>query len=717
MAEAAISITNLRAALQYAERGWYVFPVYEVFDRRCACGRACGRPGKHPRTPNGWKDSSVDPGMIESWWRRFPEANIGVACGPSGLLVVDVDPRNNGDETFSDLELRHGAFPKTLTAITGGGGAHYFYDVVGVEGKFKGRVLGQGVELQGFGQYVVAAPSSHVSGQIYRWDFGQDDTPCAPPAWLVEEENRKSKNIESLGSPLDSILGVAFTAAAMLGPALGPDRAMVQCPWESDHTQGERFDGSAVVFGPIRGSRWGWFYCAHAHCKERLAGLSGVNKMHEVLRALPEKAAAIASEKIHGAERDLRKVVRAKWEESLVWDNKGERIVDTAGNLSLMLDNLPEWSGLVGYDESRDRLFWTRQPPEIPGLRTPLPGKEIGEHDWMYTSHWFSVHRRVVFRKETAADVLVAVGHMNGHSSLASYIEGVRWDGTKRLSHWLTTYCGAKDTVTTQRVGRAWLISALARALQPGVQVDHCLVLEGKQGAGKTSVFRILGGEWYLGNLPRLEDKDSKHILSGAWIIEIQELSALRGSSIERVKSYITERVDKYRPPYGRNFISRPRRCVFGGSTNEGEYIPDTTGARRFWPIQVTRIDAEALGRDRDQIVAEAREAYLDGELWYFGQDDGALLDDLIEEQASRLAGDPWEAKIGEYLEHRGEATVGDILGVALGIELAKRSPVDSRRVSAIVRALGFDRRRVQRIERGPKEWMFIRKGWKPLTE
>lgn len=698
----------LRHALQYAERGWYVFPVHSMHGDKCSCGRMCGRPGKHPRTQNGWKDATLSPDTIEKWWRQWPDANIGVACGPSGLLVVDVDPRNNGDETFADLETRHGVLPPTRTALTGGGGQHYFFDVTGVDGKFKGRILGQGVELQASGQYVVVPPSNHASGRVYGWDAGQPTEVAFPPSWMIDEPMRTAKLPEALGSPLDCILGVAFAAAAMHGPPLGPDRILVQCPWEAEHTQGSRFDGSTIVFGPMRGSKWGWFHCSHAHCKERLAAFQGLAKMHEVLRGLPEKAAELAQQRVKGADRELRRVTRAKWEESLVWDPRGERIEPTAGNLQLMFENMQEWSGLVAFDESKDRLFWTKDPPEIFGLQAPKANHEINEHDWVYVSHWFNLTRRTSFKRETAADTLVASGYRNAHNSLTEYVQSVRWDGKERLSTWLEVYLGARGGDLNARVGRAWMVSAMARALSPGCQVDHVLVLEGEQGAGKTSVFRILGGDWYLGGLPRLEDKDARHILSGAWIVELKELASVRGSAIEKVKAYLDEIEDYFRPPYGRNFVKRKRRCVFGASTNDGEYVHDQTGARRFWPVKVGTIDLDSLRRDRDQLWAEAREAYFNDERWWIAKGE-LVAEALKEEQLTRITADPWSSRIEAYAEFRDELRTDELL-THCGVDYDKRKPHDAMRVGQVLAALGWERRKVLSVEKGKRELVWVKR-------
>ena len=707
MAESAQSITLLTQAIRYAERGWSVFPVHSAVDGKCSCGRVCGRPAKHPRTSNGWKDATNDRERIKRWWNDWPEANIGIACGPSRIIVIDVDPRNGGDESLSELEVAHGPLPRTLTALTGGGGQHFYYDVSGIDAKLPGRVLAQGIELQAAGQYVLAPPSMHISGRAYQWDVGQADSPEFPPSWLTDENRRRARWQEAAGEVLEGIIGTAFSAAGMLGPPLGPDRACVQCPWEDGHSQGARFDSSTVVFGPVGKGKWGWFHCSHASCRERLSTFRGVERMHEVLRALPEKAAQYASDRLAGAEREIRRVVRAPWEESLVWDKKGNELVASAGNLRLMVENMAEWAGSLAYDESKDRLAWTRKPPEVQGMPAPLPDTVVQEYDWIYVSHWFAKNRRSQFPKELVSDVLVTAAKGNPRNSLDDYLKTIQWDGVRRLDTWLPVYCAALDNDHTRAVGRAWMISAIARALDPGCQCDHVLVLEGKQGAGKTSVFRVLGGEWYIGNLPRLEDKDARHILSGAWIVEIQELAAMRGSSIERVKAYITERWDTYRPPYHRNFVKRPRRCVFGASTNEGEYVPDPTGARRFWPVWIDIPDIPALERDRSLLWAEAREAFLSGERWWFTAKD-VVSNVILEEQSRRQNGDPWDGRVENYVKSKLESgvTAADILISCIGIEPGRQGVVEARRVGDILRRLGWSRAK-RTLPDGRREWYF----------
>jgi putative DNA primase/helicase len=164
----------LGAALDLASRGIPVFPV---------------TPQKVPLTAHGFKDASMDPAQIRSWWTHHPRAGIGVPTGPaSGLVVVDLDPRNGSEATVRELERKHGAFPATVTSRTGSGGTHFFFNHPGRYVKGGSGKLGPGVDLKGDGGYVVVPPSSHESGGRYAWfvEHSLGDLPLADlPAWIL----------------------------------------------------------------------------------------------------------------------------------------------------------------------------------------------------------------------------------------------------------------------------------------------------------------------------------------------------------------------------------------------------------------------------------------------------------------------------------------------------------------------------------------------------
>ena len=198
----------LAAALRYAAHGLPVVPVHSIkSDGSCTCkdGKVCNSPGKHPRTQHGVHDATCDKAKIESFWSKWPNANIGIATGRvSGFVVINIDPRNGGLETFERLEADLGPLPETPTAFTGGDGAHLLFDLPLIAiGK---DAAGPGVDVLGDGRMMIAPPSLHISGQRYSWEEGRSlenmKPPVLPRRWLERLGGRRAvpANSAALGA-------------------------------------------------------------------------------------------------------------------------------------------------------------------------------------------------------------------------------------------------------------------------------------------------------------------------------------------------------------------------------------------------------------------------------------------------------------------------------------------------------------------------------------
>jgi len=296
-----------------------------------------------------------------------------------------------------------------------------------------------------------------------------------------------------------------------------------------------------------------------------------------------------------------------------------------------------------------------------------------------------------------------------------AYMSGLRRDGTKRLGKWLTTYLGVKPNDYATEIGIMFMVAVVARVFEPGCKCDYMLVLEGPQGARKSTVCMILGDIWFSDNLPdiRSAGKDVAQHLNGKLIIEVAEMSALDRAEAAALKAFITRTAERYRPSYGRKEVIEPRQCVFIGTTNKGVYLRDETGGRRFWPVKVGKIDIDALSRDRDQLFAEAVQSYQSGVKWW---PDGDFERKHIQpEQEARYETDAWEQAVMLWLDGRDpatgashdhprqEVTILDTARGALHIDTPKLGTADQRRIAAILEHLGW----IRGPRRGAKRpWM-----------
>lgn len=300
--------------------------------------------------------------------------------------------------------------------------------------------------------------------------------------------------------------------------------------------------------------------------------------------------------------------------------------------------------------------------------------------------------------KDNVHDAIAELCLHNRFDSLLAHIEALpAWDGTTRLDSWLVDYFGAEDSVYAREVGAVVLSAAIARAFEPGAKFDYMLVLIGEQGIRKSSAVRILaGGDAFFSDAPLLAAKDAKEILeltAGVWIQECAELDGISRKDTETLKAMIVRTHDKARAAYGRTTQEVPRRFVMIGTTNERRFLRDATGNRRFWPMEVQRIDSDGLAAVRDQLLAEALARYRSGtaRLW-LGDEAEAIARRL---QGEHLAVDGSYRELLEFLEPEGVRdgspfVATETVYTRLGIEAGMRSGAVAHRVAAVMASLGW---------------------------
>lgn len=293
--------------------------------------------------------------------------------------------------------------------------------------------------------------------------------------------------------------------------------------------------------------------------------------------------------------------------------NKDYKIVPCLANIYDILRDDPRWSGVLAFNEFSSVINKMKVPPFDFGVAGEwLANDDVQASMWLTREYGFAPTPKQV------AEAVEALARANGYHPVRDYLNSIQWDGVDRLDCWLAEYVGAPLTPYIMRVSRWFLMSMVARVMDPGVKFDYCLVLEGAQGRRKSAMFRVLAGEWFGDTDLDLNDKDAMISIQGIWLHEFAELDSLARAESTRQKSFLSRSVDQYRPPYGHRNVSSPRQLVFGGTTNSWAWNKDETGGRRFWPVECAHdIDCDGLAKVRDQLFAEAYALYKQGKRFW----------------------------------------------------------------------------------------------------
>lgn len=717
----------LEAALQYAGRGWRVFPLHTV-DRtgQCTCGHACGSPGKHPRTRSGLKDATLDAAAIEAWWQKWPDANVAIATG-SGLVVLDVD----GPEGLAELQALKPLAP-TLTARTGRG-FHLFYAGDGVRSSARGKL-----HVRGEGGYVVAAPSRHASGRAYAWTEAaatvaplQDKT----KEWMLNGQNQDGKERALVQrQPLPGYL-------ATLGVRDLAKRAL-QAIKEAESTwspQEQTRIESALAAIPADGYE-SWFKIGmilqslqwvagdgsdaglelwdawSRTCDPKYPGRGAIEaKWASFGRSgrselgLGTLFALAQNHGWRGVEVDLK--VNSDGDHANVINGhaSGDAVlpphfnepthaivmpdVDKAGRYKPTCRNVRGALQLLSIECSYD--MFAEQPLIL--------GDLLQQYEGSMSDPAILVVRRKIEERfnfdpggERTRDAVLQDAYANSFNPVLDYLDALQWDGRQRLPTWLQVYMGADGGRLNAEIGAKTLVAAVRRARQPGTKFDQLLVLEGRQGTGKTTALRILAGPDHYSDQSVLAvaDREQQEALRGVWIHEISELTGIRRAAVDKIKHFLSRIEDRARPAYGHFRVDLKRHGICVGTTNDDEYLKDETGNRRFWPVVTRAIDTARLAADRDQLWAEAAALESQG---YSIELDRALWAEMAEVQEARTEQDVWVDIIGEYIKDSADVTIMDILtGQRFMINAGDISQAHQNRAARALKLLGFKRYRVR---------------------
>ncbi|NNA29129.1 VapE domain-containing protein [Pseudomonas lundensis] len=479
-----------------------------------------------------------------------------------------------------------------------------------------------------------------------------------------------------------------------------PGRALIVCrddDWKTKRPNGEPWNpgeekgsnaalivGGQVV-GPIfsgeREIKWTDFN--DLHCAE---GLDAVRR--QVLAVVKPPAAG-------------------GWKDQLARTENGSLIAHMQ-NVELILGNDERWAGVIAFSAFSSKIVKLRTPPYGGGTG------DWGDIDDIRVMKWLAQQYNLRVKASSVIEAVSVVAHDHAFHPVRNYLNKLEWDRVPRLDTWLNKVMGVAQSGYSAKVGKRWMISAVARVMRPGCKADSVMILEGGQGEGKSTAMSILGGDWFMDTPFALGDKDGFQAIRGKWIIELGELDSFNKAESTKAKQFFSASTDTYRESYGRRTNDVPRQCVFVGTTNQDEYLKDATGNRRYWPVACTKVDLEQLREIRDQLWAEAMFCYEAGEIWWVNRDETAM---FSEAQDERFVVDEWEGPILNWLEESqiGETTSGsEVLASALKLDFGHWGKPEQMRVGAIMHRLGWRRVRLPALAKsGQRPWAYKKpQGW-----
>lgn len=620
--------------------------------------------------------------------------NYGVVLR-SNDVVIDVDPRrfpNDKNVLKQLLADLHFSITDTFVVKTGNGGLHIYFkkpEDIPVRNALKEY---PGIEFKSAGQQVVGAGSSHPeTGKLYEILYNAFKPISAPEALL---NAIKRQEIELAEKQMDF----------------------------SDEDQNVKRYISFLQTAPAAIEGEGGDVCTFkTACRGRDLALSEM-KVFELMaqywniRCVPEWELEDLKKKVHNAYSynadkvgkntatndfaDYKVIDDTPDEEKILWDvNKDNSLRSTLRNVVnyWICKDYPLY-GILKLNEFTHDITFVKPSPWH-------NGKKLGawtDTDMINFKYWLSKEKFFNVPTSLCQEAAVTVAEKNHYHPVRDFLKSLTWDGKPRIDTWLKDFAGVEDNEYTRAVSAKVLVGAVGRIFNPGIKFDTMLILEGKQGIGKSTLISVLGGDWYGDVSITDSDKDTIDAMRGKWIIEVSEMVCNRKVETDKLKSFLSKNTDRVRLAYRKNAEDFPRQSIFIGTINPEEglgYLKDTTGNRRFWPVTCTKINIEKLKIIRDQLLAEAVDRYFRGEKLYLDNDELVKLAEL--ETKTRQQEDPWLEPVKQWLQkpdielnsYRTVVTGYEILEECIGITVSRMTNRDLSRIATImVKELGWEK-------------------------
>jgi hypothetical protein len=708
-----VDLTVLKA---YLDAGKRVFPV-TAYDDPDAEEKYRG---KKPQVKD-WRNAQ-SPETLEV----FSRSEAGMALEADDL-IVDVDPRNGGEESLVKLNLYLGFDLEDIASVKvfsgrSDGGRHLYFKKDAHTPVRKNLKEYPGIDFLCDRNYVVTAGSLHAAtGKPYHfsWDsLGLKDLSPAP------------------GKLIDLILKRESDVST-----IGEGKEVEVREYNSNPVNIRRAEEFARTLPPAVEGRNGDDSTYRFFCRMQDLGLHpkeafSVFREHFNPRCEPPWSEKDAVEKMRNAytyaesplgHKSVEKILldmfaedtpaeeaaaeNDTWMDTLEYITKESPFLKAHSqrNIDLILAHHPQFANLFAHNAFDGDIYLMRVPPwdkAIVKRKYPLG---FPEHGRPYADDDLAGLRLMLMESSWRFDVspekihnsILSISRKNWQHPVLGFLKSLEWDGKPRLSKWLHDYCGVEDTPLSRAFAEKTLFGAIARVETPGIKFDTMLVLEGEQEKGKSAIIQALADPWFEDNMPDIRDKDAIEQLRGKWIVEIAEMDAANRAEITALKAFLSRPIDRARLAYERRATAFPRQSIFIGTTNLYRYLRDTTGNRRFWPVKVGHIDLEGFKKVSGQIWAEAYHRFhTQKPLIYLT---GDLRAQAKKEQRLRLLADPWETRIRKFLKGDNatekvfdEVTQLDLWNMCLGQTTVNLTIPIRNRLSDVMRALDWEETTVE---------------------
>jgi putative DNA primase/helicase len=376
--------------------------------------------------------------------------------------------------------------------------------------------------------------------------------------------------------------------------------------------------------------------------------------MEEFARADKEVKQVIAAENFTESKYDFAEPLENSeedidWMQELDIDNKG-KYTSSANNINLIFANDIRLKSLFKHNEFDGKRY----------VFGNVPWRKIAKPEAVKNVDYSGVRNYIesiygIAGNLKIEDSMALEFERNVFHPVMDYLQGVKWDGIKRVDTLLIDYLMAEDNIYTREVTRKTLVGAVARIFKPGCKFDMVLTLIGDQGTGKSTIVKKLGGKWFSDTFMTVHGKEALEQIQGAWIIEMAELSGLRKADVESTKHFISKQEDTFRPAYARTSETYKRQCIFVGTSNKKDFLNDSTGNRRFNPVDVgsseqanKNVWEDLTGAEIDNIWAEAVIMMEEGETLFLSKEANEL---AKIEQKNHSSTDERTGIIAEYLD------------------------------------------------------------------